>query len=329
MTIKIAPIPDLPDELLAAAQAGRLVPFVGAGVSRIAGCPGWDALANASLQQMVDAGRLSYAELEQCQSITAPRIKLSMAELIARKHGLSIDYKKVLERPGWQMNSKGLQCYGALGQLGQRFVTTNYDGWLDYEYPTVPGAPVPTGPSSTPSYATRLAYYDRSDFTAARFREPNTVIHLHGSLQNPGSMILTMRDYISHYANDRGGGGDEENQVLTFLEHLFEDKTVLFVGYGLEDLDILEHVVQKARGMARGRSLVRHYMLQPYFSYEQGLAENMERYFREECGIALLPYQRDSKNYDQLIDVLTDYARRIPAADPMVLQDLREMEGMI
>ena len=74
---------------------------------------------------------------------------------------------------------------------------------------------------------------------------------------------------------------------------------------------------------------MRHYMLQPYFSYERGLAENMERYFREECGIALLPYQRDSKDYDQLIDVLIDYARRIPAADPMVLQDLREMEGMI
>jgi len=329
MAIKIEPIPELPDELLAAAQAGRLVPFVGAGVSRLAGCPGWDEMANAALKQMVDEGKLSYAELEQCHSITAPRIKLSMAELIARKHGLSIDYKDILERPKWQMDSKGLQCYGALGQLGHRFVTTNYDSWLDYKYPTVSSASVPTGPSNTPSYATRQAYHDRGDFTAARFRDPNTVIHLHGSLQNPGGMILTMRDYISHYANDRGAGGDEENQVLTFLEHLFKDKTVLFVGYGLEDLEILEHVVQKARGMARGESVVRHYMLQPYFSYEQGLAENMERYFGEECGIALLPYQRDGKSYDQLIDVLTVYAQHMPATDPMVMQDLREMEGMI
>ena len=88
MPIKIDPIPELPDELLAAAQAGRLVPFVGAGVSRLAGCPGWDDMANAALKQMVDAGKLSYAELEQCHAITAPRIKLSMAELIGLAGGV-------------------------------------------------------------------------------------------------------------------------------------------------------------------------------------------------------------------------------------------------
>ena len=250
--------------------------------------------------------------------------------MIATEHSKSINYKKILEPSAWQTDSRGLKIYGALGQLGQRFVTTNYDGWLDYMYPSAPSVSVPTGLPSTPSYATRQIYFEPVDFTAARFRDSDTVMHLHGSLQSQDSMILTMRDYISHYANDRGAAnGDEENRVLTFLEHLFKDKTVLFVGYGLEDLDILEYVVQKARGVSRRDGEVQHFMLQGFFSYETALAENMERFYREECGIALLPFLRDSKNYDQLIDVLTDYARKIPATDPMVLQDLREMERMI
>ena len=64
-------------------------------------------------------------------------------------------------------------------------------------------------------------------------------------------MILTTQDYIRHYANDRRADGPEgENRVLTFLEFLFSEKNVLFIGYGLEELEILEYVIGKARLMA-------------------------------------------------------------------------------
>jgi hypothetical protein len=63
---------------------------------------------------------------------------------------------------------------------------------------------------------------------------PNTVFHLHGSLLDPTSMILTTQDYVRHYANDRRCELSEgENRVLTFLGFLFSEKNVLFVGYGL------------------------------------------------------------------------------------------------
>ena len=55
---------------------------------------------------------------------------------------------------------------------------------------------------------------------------------------------MTTRDYIRRYANDRGSDDPAlENRTLTFLEALFQNKTVLFVGYGLEDLEILEYVI--------------------------------------------------------------------------------------
>jgi SIR2-like domain len=59
---------------------------------------------------------------------------------------------------------------------------------------------------------------------------------------------MTTREYITRYRNDRfDSDAARENRTLTFLDHLFANKTVLFVGYGLEDLEILEYVIQKAR----------------------------------------------------------------------------------
>ena len=92
-------------------------------------------MANSALKEMVVTDKLSYAEFEQCKTIASPRVRLSIAELIATEHSKAINYRKILEPSGWQTDSRGLRIYGALGQLGQRFVTTNYDGWLDYTYP--------------------------------------------------------------------------------------------------------------------------------------------------------------------------------------------------
>lgn len=47
MSDEILPIPEFPEALREAAQLGKLIPFVGAGASRIAGCPGWNEFADA------------------------------------------------------------------------------------------------------------------------------------------------------------------------------------------------------------------------------------------------------------------------------------------
>jgi len=50
MNPEIAPIPDVPETLREAAQLSKLVPFVGAGASKLAGCPDWDEFANGALR---------------------------------------------------------------------------------------------------------------------------------------------------------------------------------------------------------------------------------------------------------------------------------------
>ena len=143
-------------------------------------------------------------------------------------------------------------------------------------------------------------------------------------------MILTTQDYVRHYANDRlSGDPQRENRVLTFLEWLFDNKTVLFIGYGLEELEILEYVILKARRAGAVAKEARHYILQGFFSHEHALQQSLQTYYMSECGIQLIPFLRDDKDWEQLIDVVEQFAQRIPASAPLVLQKAQEMEGLL
>ncbi len=144
-------------------------------------------------------------------------------------------------------------------------------------------------------------------------------------------MILTTQHYVQHYANDRlSGNVDKENRVLTFLEHLFKQKTVLFVGYRLEELEILEYVILKARrspGVEPHEA--KHFLLQGFYSHEHELMRSLTRYYLEECGIRLIPYLRDHKDWDQILDVLEEFARAAPASNPLYVQEFKEMRDLL
>jgi hypothetical protein len=109
-------------------------------------------------------------------------------------------------------------------------------------------------------------------------------------------MVMTTRDYIRRYANDRNSGDPSlENRTLTFLGFLFQSKTVLFVGYGLEDLEILEYVVQKAKQQSSsGRPQARHFMLQGFFAHQYELMRSMTQYYAQ-TDIELLPFRRSGR----------------------------------
>jgi hypothetical protein len=330
MTNGLKAIPDIPPVLQAAARRGVLIPFVGAGVSVLAGCPTWNELADGALRACIDANKFTHGQLEQIKHLV-PRVKLSIARGLELEHGFKIDFRRLIE-PAISDTKKeiGYQVYRYLGKLGSTFVTTNYDGWLDTEIADQP-APItpPAGPQTTtdntPSPRRRI--HEVNEFTPANLNLPKTVFHLHGSLVAPDGMVMTTREYITRYRNNRDAA--RENRTLTFLDHLFSYKTVLFVGYSLEDLEILEYVIQKARVTpSDGQAEAKHFMLQGYFSHQIELMRSLMQYYRQ-CDIQLLPFQRDQRDWAQLIDVLEEYARVMPASAPMNLDILTEMESLL
>src|ERR1017187_5797415 len=240
MADELLSIPPIPEGLREAAQLGILIPFIGAGVSRLAGCPSWNDFADDALKCLIDVGKFTYSQLDQIRQLH-PRVKLSLARALAKEKHATIDYHRILHPNPRRDHKNGCRLYTSLFGLGKTFVTTNYDEWLDelIAEPIVTAVPSSKLADTTLAIPIRVVY-KREELLPSLLSQPNTVVHLHGSIREPTGMVLTTHDYVEHYANDRyGGDAQKENRVLTFLEHLFTQKTALFIGYGLEELEIL------------------------------------------------------------------------------------------
>lgn len=326
MGIELASLPRLPDALLEAAAVNNLVPFVGAGASMLAGCVSWAGLASKAIDSLVQEKALSALQRSQLAHLP-PRLKLSLAEITAREKRIQIPYREILQPDGWSDHKDGRRIYGHLGAISSQFVTTNYDGWLDINVPPAASTTAAVSISSPP--LKRDVLYQRADISPAKFRSGSCVLHLHGSIAEPGSMILTTSDYISHYAADRDRvGGDGENPVLSFLSFLFSTRTVLFLGYGLEELEILEYVILKSRSTKARIPGARHFIVQGFYSIEADLCRSLAKYY-EEWGVTLIPFLRDDNDWAQLIDVVDYIARSLPTSREPALATFADMKRML
>ena len=55
----------------------------------------------------------------------------------------------------------------------------------------------------------------------------------------------------------------------------------------------------------------------------------LKHYYLHECGIQLIPFLRDQKDWEQLLDVLKEFARLAPASTPIYLQEFKEMGELL
>lgn len=85
MTDTIPPTPEVPPGVREAAQLTKLIPFVGAGASKLAGCPDWNEFADEALRVFVEHGKFSHAQLDQVKTLS-PRVKLSIALALQAEH---------------------------------------------------------------------------------------------------------------------------------------------------------------------------------------------------------------------------------------------------
>ncbi len=328
MIDKIEAIPkEIPETLRLAAIQRKLIPFIGAGVSQLGGCPNWNEFANGALHFFVEQGTLSHAQLDQISSLSS-RVKLSLALELEKKHSLLIDFKKLLDPPPARKKIGG-EVYANISRLSTTFVTTNYDDWLDQNPPT-PFRADEHSFSSRPPTTSRHPFYRRKDITVENLDVPNAVFHIHGSIRDRESMILTTIDYLDLYSSHRiDRKKNRENPFLTFLQTLFQLKNVLFIGYGLNELEVLEYIVQKGfEKLPKSDELPRHYVLQGFFSHELGLARSLESYFKQ-FGIGLLPFRRDEHNWEQLVEVIDYLAQEIPPGPQLALPKRLEMEELL
>ncbi len=162
------------------------------------------------------------------------------------------------------------------------------------------------------------------------FGAPNSVFHIHGSVLDSSSMVRTTEEYLVRYANHKIAKGPAgENAFLTFLEKIFELKTILFIGYSLSELEVLEYVLQKkGQGTNEEGTEQKHFILQGFFTHEVELAKSLKEYFAK-FGVELIPFSRDENNWGQLANVIEYLALELKIGNPLAVATLQEMKGLL
>ncbi len=330
-------------DVVEAAKAQRLVPFVGAGLSALCGQPTWNEFANQAVTKITrrEPSLITYAHADLFSKLST-RTRLSLVEHIAVANAMSReelfgDLFHPHTDAAKQRNQ--LQLCTDVWKLAKSnlVITTNYDGLLRSTLPVSrdttsanePVADGSLGAEPRPQVAPRCGIHCEPELILERASNQKLLIEWHGSVENANGMIVTVGDYVRHYASHRDGG--DRPPHLEFLKNVFKRKQVLFIGYGLEEMEILEYVLQKAvtegeRGAYTNRQPP-HFLIQGYFRHEKPLVDHLRKYY-EGLNIRLLAFPKDTENYAALLSTLAFMAAQVHEVATPTIVKFAEMRAL-
>jgi len=285
---KIPEIPRIPEEIFRAATSGRLVLFVGAGVSKIIGCPLWNEFAIKFLKFLYDQKIIDFYVYEKLKNLQPVKL-ISICKKLCEKKGIEPDYMAFLKADEELKNKFGI-IYEYIYNFNAIYVTTNYDTYLDEVAEKL-------------NKKSKIVFSEQN--LLCNYLDQGNIVHLHGSVRTKSTLIMTISDYIINYSKG--------TKLSTILEYIFKKHTVLFIGYGLEEFDLLEFIVKSYMKNIdyRTKKDFRYFMLYPIFEQEALLLDFLHEYY-EDLGIKLIPYSI-KYGYEQIVEILKDWSEKISA----------------
>jgi hypothetical protein len=295
---KIEELPGIPPNLQAILDTGHLVLFIGAGISRLRNYPDWEGWSERALKALADDKDInfSYSDISAIRTLS-PRKKLSIAcDLWKERNKKTTELLKKSLIPDEDTSS---EIYSIITSIPATYITTNYDICLDTAIEQPPIEPqIDQNQQATEAKPQKIKpkhSCTKEDLTIDKLYTHKEVIHFHGCINHESSLVISTADYIDHYRNEN---------VVKFLEHLFSKFHVLFIGYGLEEEEVLEYVIRKK---SSDNSPLQHFRLFPVYSSQESLLEHLENYYRNQCQVELIPYLIDRQNHNQIEDVLRSW----------------------
>jgi ubiquinone/menaquinone biosynthesis C-methylase UbiE len=244
-------MPSIPPLLAKKIAEKRLVPFVGAGVSRSVlkkngenAFPTWpELLLQGALALRVQKPEVAKAVEANIELLKIPQVAamspVQIADLIYQNLSPRswTDFLKQQLDPSFDdIDETSLELSRTIWDLADNFViTTNFDKVLQWG-------------SKRPLDAQCLQLDDYSGLSQALndgFNRP-TVWHLHGCIENPTKLILTSDMYNRLYSGTTNPN-DTYAAALITLKAFFTGRTMLFIGFSFAD----EYVRFQLQALAR------------------------------------------------------------------------------
>ena len=218
---EILELPDIPDGIKQAINNRSLVIFVGAGASAQVGMPLWNTLADNILDECYNNGYINDGDRDLLKTkLTDNKEKLSVAFKYFEQDNNEGSFYDLIEEalePNVEL-IEGAGIYDFCKYINARVITTNADLFID-KY-----------------YEEELIGHNIDEMNKLLKKQP-VLLKIHGSIKNRDSLVFRTSDYIDRYRNP------VFKELLGIIFN--KNNTILFLGYGLGEFELLEFVLEK------------------------------------------------------------------------------------
>ena len=277
-------IPNMNPEIVNAIENNQLLLFLGAGISRLYGYPGWSELGNTLTDILADKCYISISEKEVLKSgVFKPAEVVTITnDILDEREGngqkyiineLSLD--KINSYKNLNKICRFLSHYNSL------IITTNADTSLE----------------NNRFLKDRVVLNDLTKYSPD---EHNilSIIHLHGSIVEPGTMVFTSKQYGRAYNVDSDFGKK--------LKELFNSNwTILFIGYCVNEFELIRYFLND-----KNKNIKRLFLLEGYLNKDI-VKYNLDKQYYDSLGITLIPFSREKYDYSSLIKVLAKWDKEV------------------
>ena len=296
----IEKIPLIPPEIIKAVNEKNLALFLGAGVSRLVGCFGWRQLARRVLHRCLLTRCIHYTQHDRLiRERDCKKIITICHDLLAQK-GLEQEFYSELGSAvkGSDDLLVKQNIYKELASVPALHITTNVDQHFDK------------------FFSPERIIYKAEDFDAQRI-DRYKLYHIHGSIVDRNSLVFTVPQYIQRYSGQR---------FQQFLLRIFQENVILFLGYGMEEFELLDFLIPKSDPM-KGKEL-KHFILLPYYRGEEDSLKLDSLYFNS-LGVRIKGYEKDEHGYNQLYNVVRNWNKEIMQTSTVLLDEMKEIEDVV
>ncbi len=303
---RIYPILPVPPKILEAVNSDNLAVFIGAGVSRLLGCMGWDKLAHNLINSCFSGKKsdgspcINFKEKEALSQNKDHKKIITICHGILKQNGLEDVFFEELDK-SFEADEeilKSRNIYDELMGLRGLFITTNADGHFDKKF-------------NRPQIVYKEEDLNRSNIDRTK------LYHIHGSILDRDSLIFTVRRYIQRY---------NVQQFRDFLKEIFDNYVVLFVGYGMSEFELLDFLITRFDS-SKGKEL-KHFILLPFYRGEENILA-FEQSYHNAMGISVLGYEMDERGYEQLYEVMRSWNKEINQTSAYLYDSYREIEDVV
>lgn len=277
----VAPFQDL----LAAVERGRVVPFVGAGMSRPMGMPLWAEALEKLVERIPGADKVKILKLiEEGRYLDAAQY-LYECDAVQVKNFIRTAYRRNKLNPSESMR--------LLPRIGNGCViTTNFDDAIEQTY-HLEGM----------EFRAYMHGTQEHNFFPRLARGERCLLKLHGDADDPATHILTQEQYADAY----GSPFDFKKPLPKALRQVFISQSLLFLGCSLEQdwtLELLENSIA-----------TEEYVVPNHYAIIPEVANAQEKAIKETRLLALniqpLWYPNDRHEYvERYLKLLVDAAEK-------------------